>query len=526
MRVSKLAMIFATLFLCVLMASPVMAFNVTNRSAEMDDFSPCDRAGTIEMRLTEADWNLIGDYLANNEFVKIRIALNGLSLPANPTLPRLCKDIHGTATAIGAQGGAVAYPGELVAVQTIGVEVSDAEVGCATGVADLDVYVHGNTNDRYIEVYITKLEGPAVAYDFSNDPPWFKIGLHNELLAAPVPDTETTPICAQVSSFSGVSTLTISNEAIPNTLTFSGDNEIGHFLTLQVSLNDCDKTRIVDCAETETIENCPLGDQACGSWKKCFVMAGDLPDSGDIQIIIRTNGAADGDNTQEGIYLKEISAQTETGTDVTPAWLFFKADGITAAALPCAAWESEYAIGTIDAADAATVALDGDELRFCVTYASNPDEVQVNTDARFWVQATQVPCGNIVSGVLTGAAIEECGAGSACMYFPYVILNSSPWFTGIVITNLDNDAAAADMEATLTLTDSTGAVFTYVKDDFTSPIWVFGLDSIISEFGGGTPAAGAAWLKVETNFSVDGYEFMTDGTFGAGTLPRLSCGGN
>ena len=110
---------------------------------------------------------------------------------------------------------------------------------------------------------------------------------------------------------------------------------------------------------------------------------------------------------------------------------------------------------------------------------------------------------------------------SKCMYFPYVLPGVTEWSTGIVVTNI-SDVAIADMEATFTLTDKTGAVFTYTKDDFTSKVWSSYLNKMLPEFSG-TPEIGPAWLKVSTNFGVDGYEFLTDGTFGAGTLPRLLC---
>jgi len=110
---------------------------------------------------------------------------------------------------------------------------------------------------------------------------------------------------------------------------------------------------------------------------------------------------------------------------------------------------------------------------------------------------------------------------STSMYFPYVLPGVTAWDTGIVVTNLNSHSVpAADMEATFTLTDATGAVFTYTKTDFTSVIWSGWLNSLLPEFDG-TPAIGSGWLKVTTNFNVDGYEFLTDGVFGAGTLPRL-----
>jgi len=114
------------------------------------------------------------------------------------------------------------------------------------------------------------------------------------------------------------------------------------------------------------------------------------------------------------------------------------------------------------------------------------------------------------------------GSDSRSMYFPYVLINNDAWWTGIVVTNMDTDATPiANMEATFTLYDSTGKKFTYEKKagDFASSVDVFLLDSVLSEFDG-TPKTGPGWLKVQTNFSVDGYEFLSDNNFGAGTLPR------
>jgi len=119
-------------------------------------------------------------------------------------------------------------------------------------------------------------------------------------------------------------------------------------------------------------------------------------------------------------------------------------------------------------------------------------------------------------GILCCEGVEV----SYSMYFPYVVTQNNTWGTGIVVTNLSSAVDIADMEATFTLTDSTGSTFTYTKTDFDAKVWAFMLDTELPNFSG-TPAVGSAWLKVETNFSVDGYQFMTDGVFGAGTLPRL-----
>lgn len=109
------------------------------------------------------------------------------------------------------------------------------------------------------------------------------------------------------------------------------------------------------------------------------------------------------------------------------------------------------------------------------------------------------------------------------MTFPYVLPGEAGWNTGIVVSNLSagtcHAVVPANMVATFTLTDKTGAQFTYEKSDFTTAVWSGWLNDMLPEFDG-TPEIGPGWLKVTTNFTVDGYEFLTDGIFGAGTLPR------
>ena len=111
------------------------------------------------------------------------------------------------------------------------------------------------------------------------------------------------------------------------------------------------------------------------------------------------------------------------------------------------------------------------------------------------------------------------------MYFPYVTWQGS-WSTGVVVTNISSIipyapmvVAAEDMEVTFVLHDVNGDQFTYFKDDFTTTSWAFSMGALVPEFDG-TPAAGPAWLEVQTNFAVDGYSYIANGNFGLGTLPR------
>jgi hypothetical protein len=72
-----------------------------------------------------------------------------------------------------------------------------------------------------------------------------------------------------------------------------------------------------------------------------------------------------------------------------------------------------------------------------------------------------------------------CTVAAKSIYFPYVLPGSTSWSTGIVVTNLSSTIAPADMVATFTLTDSTGAKFTYVKSDFTTVVWSAWLNDIL-----------------------------------------------
>jgi hypothetical protein len=114
-----------------------------------------------------------------------------------------------------------------------------------------------------------------------------------------------------------------------------------------------------------------------------------------------------------------------------------------------------------------------------------------------------------------------CETGDqTCIYFPYVVSGILPWWSGVAIVNY---GGTSSLDLTLTLTDSTGAKFTWVKAGHTAALWTFILDQVLSNFSG-TPAVGAAMLKVESDQGwIDGYSFLTDGTFGGSTLARGCC---
>lgn len=114
-----------------------------------------------------------------------------------------------------------------------------------------------------------------------------------------------------------------------------------------------------------------------------------------------------------------------------------------------------------------------------------------------------------------------CESGDqTCIYFPYVVSGIQPWWTGVAIANY---GGTSSIDLTLTLTDATGAKFTWVKTGHTAAMWTFILDAVLANFSG-TPAIGAAMLKVEADQGwIDGYSFLTDGTFGGSTLARGCC---
>ncbi len=109
-----------------------------------------------------------------------------------------------------------------------------------------------------------------------------------------------------------------------------------------------------------------------------------------------------------------------------------------------------------------------------------------------------------------------------CIFFPYVVTQIYPWWTGVAITNYGGNAS---LDLTLTLVDQNGNAFVWQKNNHTPTVWTFILDQVLGDFvGTGTPAAGPAMLKVQSNEGfIDGYSFMTDGSFGGSTLARGCC---
>jgi len=109
-----------------------------------------------------------------------------------------------------------------------------------------------------------------------------------------------------------------------------------------------------------------------------------------------------------------------------------------------------------------------------------------------------------------------------CVFFPYVVTQAGDWQTGIAIANTSK-AAVTNPTLTFEITDAAGKVCKATKA-FTDQVSGFMLDGLLNDLTWDKkPAAGAAMMRVTGNFPLDGYEFFTNGTFGAGTQPRQAC---
>jgi hypothetical protein len=108
-----------------------------------------------------------------------------------------------------------------------------------------------------------------------------------------------------------------------------------------------------------------------------------------------------------------------------------------------------------------------------------------------------------------------------CMFFPYVIQGGiQGWSTGIAVSARET-TVPADAWVQLELRDTQGVVTTYRRAwGGSSLVWAFVLDTQMDNFDK-TLTPGAAALKVTSNFSMDGYQFMNaNQTFGAGSNAR------
>ncbi|MCP4349430.1 MAG: hypothetical protein GY795_28450 [Desulfobacterales bacterium] len=114
----------------------------------------------------------------------------------------------------------------------------------------------------------------------------------------------------------------------------------------------------------------------------------------------------------------------------------------------------------------------------------------------------------------------SCDAPSneGCMFIPYVLYNFEGWGTGVAVTA--RQTLPENAWCQVTLTDAEGNSASY-KNTAVKNIWAFVLNNELANFTGDTLLpSGAASLRIESNYSIDGYSFLETPTFGASVLPR------
>lgn len=528
----KGAIALVAFVLVAFVATSAMAIVLNARSEEMTANSTCDLAGTVDLKFNETDYNRITNYLMTENFVLIRATLGGQNIELTADEPRLCKDIIGDTSADGAQGEPLPNTTDLVELDDLDIEVSDIADGTlggtADGNADVTAYVYGKSGNQYFSIYLTDIQ-EASNWDDERTWPWIKVGLFQNV---DVP----TSICADVNDFGSLAILNVSLDIEPTQLTYTtSDNQIGHFLRQDIEFRACDEKDGEFCTEDDatTIPLCDLTEQeTCDTYYKCIVAEGTYPSSGTISVTVRSNGATNGANTQEGVYIAGVTLYNDLGQLIAgDGWEYYQANGTTEVTSLNCTFLAENAYNEVNAAQ-----LDGDIIQFCIAYQVNADDVTrdadgeiLNPTVQFWIELASVPCGDLLNEPIDAATLVECGAEPNCMYFPYVLHGytaapgSIAWFSGIAVTNL-SEVPVEDMEVTVTLTDSTGAAFTDMipADMITGKVFAFSADGLIAAMGW-EPADGPAWLMVQGNFTMDGYSFNfeADNGFGAGTLPRL-----
>ena len=541
----KTCVILSVVLACAFMAATAMAFDVQNRSAEMDFVYPakadqvvCDKAGTIKYTFTQTDWDNIQAHLdAGNAYAEIRIALNGQEVPG-PDLPLLCENIKGSAVKAGVPHSgelihlgytnAVAGNAEAVFGGLLGVEVSNIYAN-----PDVEVYVWGQKGDSIIHVYITDLNETSnnIFWLDAGTRPWFTVGLYNSVVDLIEDDTtqkvRAAGICADVHSFGVFSLLTISNESTPQNLVFTGDNEIGHYGKRELAIEECItvKNGPSDTCDTSlpTIpKNCPVGEQDCNLYSACFKLVGTWPSvrDGRVTITVRTNGATDGATTQAGVFLTSNAFYGQNGNVIVPLNVkYYDADDDLVEKYECeTVVKAVYTISLVNILDAGT----GTTLRFCTVYNTNENAV-AGTDVRFWVDASLIPCGEIFSGRYDGETIIDCNAVDAdtnTLVYPYFTTIDSAWWQGLTITNLGS-------------ADGTAKVYYYEQDGDKATAEInIAANSMFSDLLSNivmTPDAGNAgtigdsrnYIVVCTDFMADGFAMIANGVDSMGYIPRF-----
>jgi len=121
-----------------------------------------------------------------------------------------------------------------------------------------------------------------------------------------------------------------------------------------------------------------------------------------------------------------------------------------------------------------------------------------------------------------------CVAGAGCIRFPYVVSTATGWDTGIALMNAAPTALplAADMTATFTYVQDNGAVSTWTDANWDSNrgLKAYAFSTGILPNLVPAPTSTIGWLRVDTNFDVDGMLYLTNGVFGAAHLGACCTG--
>ncbi|RLC11507.1 MAG: hypothetical protein DRI57_18830, partial [Deltaproteobacteria bacterium] len=197
--------------------------------------------------------------------------------------------------------------------------------------------------------------------------------------------------------------------------------------------------------------------------------------------------------------------------------------------------ETDYVFTADDTADAlgnCKVWIDIPTMRIDPTVAIANDIVKLQVRLLF----NRKPSGicpecdppDVCDVMLDVAVICEPDEGTAaagseyCMFFPYVLQglqDTDGWSTGVAISA--REEMPDDAWVKLELRDRAGKTATYERTSMGSGlVWSFVLDSQIENFTGDL-VPGASSLRVISNYSMDGYQFLNvAGTFGAGSNAR------
>jgi hypothetical protein len=538
---SRATLILLSVFIAVFAATSAMAYVLTARPQEMIENSECDNAGTITITFTENDQTIINNYFTSTgRPAELRVFLSGTDVEPGIDVPTLCEDIRGGASVPGTNI-TDAVPLDLLGDVIGGVAQNNGEVSqiAQFGTPDAEAWVRGIGGNPFFTIYITNVSQQLWGATPTPEP-FIRIGLFNPD-GDPNIDLFDTPICAQVRDFADIAKLTVSINNTPTSLTTTtSDDRIGIFGG-DIQVRDCisdgpikgqpaDTSETCSVPEPDSIALCPIvGDQLveCVSYYHCTVIQGDWPLNERVDLLVSAEEA--------GIYIQSITLRDRDSQNIISSTEVFR-EGRNGDEVPNAdncEFGAKFVTSSFNSSELGLVSeLNGDRaVVVCLKYTINPEEAVAGNNVMFGFEGKGDPCGELFAGMTMGAALTACTTGGeepelSCLYFPYVLSQTGPWSTGLAIANLSQEVAIADMEATFTLHDSAGNVFTYTETDFQGKMFPFVLDEAIVDWDwdatptGAAVEPGAAWLYVEANFLVDGFNFTTDSNFGGTSLPR------